>query len=373
MRFGIVISAYHRSAGLERVAVEYARGLRDRGHDITVFAQRFERERADEGIAFVHVGGMRQIAARAATFPFLATKAVRRARLDNVLSFGSAVFVPSVVRLPGAHRSWWDVANAEWPVTTIDGLRRRLNPHHRITLALDRRVLGRGIPKLVLAAGDWAANDLRTFYPAVAAKVRIVPDGVNLDEFSFDPGGRARIRAEWDVGESPVLLTVATELRRKGLDTLMQAFRIVRERMPDARLIIGGRAPAGDVRALAVRHRVGREMRAVGFISDMRAAYSGADVLMFPTRFDPWGLPVVESLACGTPVAVSARAGAASVIRAGETGALIADPGDPVLVARATLDALAITTERDHVRKRVEHLAWPSVVELVERALIETA
>ena len=114
-------------------------------------------------------------------------------------------------------------------------------------------------------------------------------------------------------------------------------------------------------------------MRAIGFIPDMRAAYSAADVLMFPTRFDPWGLPVIEALACGTPVAVSARAGAASAIRSGETGSLITDPADPILVARATLEALTLKTKREKVRATIEHLSWDNVVAELEQVLEETA
>lgn len=374
MKIGIVISAYHRGAGLERVAVEYARGLRARGHEVTVFAQRVTREAADDGIVFVRVGGARmQTAARAATFPMAATRAVERHKLDNVVAFGSVVTQPAVLRTPGCHRSWWEVANREWPVTTFDGLRRRLNPHHRIVLWWDQRVLGAGVPAAVLAAGDWAAEDIRRFYPAVAGKVEVLPDGVNLDEFSFDPAGRAALREQWGVGDRPVLFTVATELRRKGLDTLLEAFRVIREDLPDAHLIVGGRAPASDVRALGVAHRVTGAMRAVGFIKDLRAAYSAADVLMFPTRFDPWGLPIVEALACGTPVAASARAGAANVVRPGLTGARIDDPSEPALVAAATLEALHLTVDRDAARASVEHLRWANVVAGLDAVLERTA
>jgi glycosyltransferase involved in cell wall biosynthesis len=358
---------------LERVAVEYARGLAARGHDVSVLAQRVVREPADEGIRVVRVGGARKgTAFRAATFPIAATRAVAQEKLDNVIAFGSVVTTPAVVCAPGCHRSWWEVANREWPVTTFDGLRRRLNPHHRIVMWWDQRVLGRGVPRAVVASGEWAAEDIRRFYPAVAGKVGVLPEGVNLDEFSFDAAGREALRDRWEIGQGPMLFTVATELRRKGLDTLLEAFSLVREERPGARLIVGGRAPASDVRALAVAHRVGREMRAVGFLEDLRAAYSAADVLMFPTRFDPWGLPIVEALACGTPVAASARAGAAHVLRGGVTGTLISDPADAAVVARATLDALAIPLDRSAARASIEHLAWDRVVAALEAILEQT-
>lgn len=361
------------TAGLERVAVEYARGLQQLGHEIVVFAQEVHPGDGDEHIRFVRVGGARgNKALRAATFPRAATKAVAREQLDNLLTFGSSAFMPAVVRLPGCHRSWWEVATREWPVTTIDGLRRRANPHHYLTLRNDARVLGSGMPKAVLAAGGWAAGDIERFYPAVAGRVSILPDGVNLDEFAPDPAGAKAYRDAWNVGEGPLLFTVATELRRKGLDTLFEAYRLVRAELPSAVLVVGGRTPAEDVRALAVAHKVQGGVRAIGFIEDMSAAYSAADALVFPTRFDPWGLPIVESIACGTPVAASARAGASQVIQQGRTGTTIADPSDPKLVALAAVAAVSLRRDPDALRASVEHLAWPKVVADLEAVLERT-
>jgi len=374
MKIGLVIGAYHSRGGLERVAVETARALRDRGHRVVVITQRAQPTPADHDIEIVRVGGFKtQIAARAATFPIAATRAVGALALDVLYAFGSSVLVPAVVRLPGAHRSWWQLANEEWPANTVDGLRRRMNPHHRITLALDAAVLGYGVPHEVLAAGEWAADEIRRYYPRIADRVSILPDGVNLGEFSYDADARGAMRDAWNVGDGPVLLCVATELRRKGLDTLFDGFKLVRNEIPTATLIVGGRAPAADIRALAVARGVADGVRAIGEIESMPAAYSAADALMFPTRFDPWGLPIVEALACGTPVAASARAGASSAIRDGETGSLILDPKEPKQVAHATLAALYTRASRAQIRETVAHLDWPKVAEQLEPHLITAA
>jgi len=81
---------------------------------------------------------------------------------------------------------------------------------------------------------------------------------------------------------------------------------------------------------------------------------------------------VIEALACGTPVAVSARAGAAGSVRDGETGTVIAEPRDAVQVAAAAARALRLGPDRDAVRASIEHLAWPTIVAELERILIET-
>lgn len=374
MKIGLVIGSYNLRGGLERVAVETARGLRDLGHRVVVITQAADPTPADQGVEFVRVGGFSsQIAARAATFPVAATRAVGDLNLDVIYSFGSSVMVPAVVRLPGAHRSWWELANQEWPATTFDGLRRRLNPHHRITLGLDAAVLGHAKPHAVLAAGEWAAEEIRRFYPRVADRVHVLPDGVSLNEFKFTSVGRRDLQQQWQVDGGPVLLTVATEVRRKGLGTLFDGFKIVRDEIPSAVLVVGGRASAEDIRALAVAHKVESGVRVVGELPDMTAAYSAADVLVFPTRFDPWGLPVVEALACGTPVAASLRAGASTAIKDGETGALMLDPREPKQVAEAAMIALYSKASREQIRSTVEHLAWPEVVRSLEPHLADAA
>jgi glycosyltransferase involved in cell wall biosynthesis len=127
------------------------------------------------------------------------------------------------------------------------------------------------------------------------------------------------------------------------------------------------------VRALARTAGVADALVSVGFIRDMRAAYAGADVLLFPTRFDTWGLPVVEALSCGTPVVVSAHAGAATVVHPGRNGAVLTDPTDPIAVAFAALDVLERRHDRDALRAGIEHLSWDRIVAELETIVEATA
>jgi glycosyltransferase involved in cell wall biosynthesis len=372
VRIGIVISTYRRWGGLERVSGEWARGLAGRGHDVSVYAQTFEPGPGDDSIAFVRTGGLRSpIAARAATFPRAATRAVRAADLDLVVSFGCSVLIPAVVRLHGAHAPWWELANRQIPAASFEGIRRRLNPHHRVILALERRVLGTGLPLVVLTAADLAAADIKRFYPATRDKVRVVPDGINLEEFTFDPESRAHLRSRWGAeGKTRVLLTVATEIRRKGLDLLLQAFATVSRDSPNSLLVIAGTVDRAALSRLAERFEVQDRVRAAGFVPDISAAYSAADLLVFPSIYEHWGLPIVEALACGTPVVASALAGASQAIEDGRTGRLIHDPFDAGEITARLVEASDLRATREECRASVEHMAWPRVIDLVEKSLI---
>jgi len=373
VRIGIAISRYARSGGLERVSGEWARGLASRGHEVTVFAQQVEEGPGDDAVRFVHVGGMHSpIAARAATYPFAVTRAIREASPDVVIAFGNAVLLPDViVRLHGAHRPWWELANSLAPWDSYEGARRRLNPHHRIVLALEKRILTPRIARAVLAASDQAAADIRRLYPAIADRVRVVPDGIDLDAFHFDPTAREATRRAWRADDSFVVLTVATEVRRKGIATLLDAFVLFSSERPDAVLVVAGSAPRAEIERLAAARGISDRVRMPGFVPDIAAAYGAADLFVFPTIFDPWGLPVVEALACGTPVVTSKAAGSSQVIVPSENGLLTEQFADAASIAAAMREASGIAAGRERIRSSVAHLSWPRVIDDVDSLLIQ--
>jgi glycosyltransferase involved in cell wall biosynthesis len=105
-----------------------------------------------------------------------------------------------------------------------------------------------------------------------------------------------------DLG-APYVLTVATPEPRKNIETLVAAFRLLRRRQPDLVLAIVG--PGTDERTGPPPPGV----RPLGFVSDddLARLYRGATVFAYPSRFEGFGMPVVEAMASGTPTVVSAH------------------------------------------------------------------
>ncbi len=154
------------------------------------------------------------------------------------------------------------------------------------------------------------------------------------------------------VGEShdlggPYALTVATLERRKNLETLLEAMAIVRGRRPDLRLAVvgaeGWQAPNLDAEGVLP----------LGYVGDaaLAALYRGAQVFVYPSRFEGFGMPIVEAMACGTPVVASAHP---SMDEASGDAALRADPDSTEAMADAIERALADETLRG---RGLEHAA----------------
>ena len=148
------------------------------------------------------------------------------------------------------------------------------------------------------------------------------------------PGIRAPFESDGDRADldGPYVLTVATLEPRKNLATLLEAHALLGDELRLA--IVGtegwGRQPLLD--------RPG--VRRLGFVSDEQLAslYRGAEVVVYPSRFEGFGIPVVEAMACGAPVVASSHP---SLDEACGQAALRADPDDAAALADATRRAVA--------------------------------
>jgi len=167
-----------------------------------------------------------------------------------------------------------------------------------------------------------------------------------------------------DLG-APYVLTVATLEPRKNLQVLVEAHRLLESELQLA--VVGGEG-WGEQPLLD-----GPGVRRLGFVSNEELArlYRGAAVVAYPSRFEGFGIPVIEAMACGAPVVASAHE---SLDEASGAAALRADPEDSAAFAAAIGRA---TVDRERlVALGLEHaktFSWRAVGETFLRGYQEAA
>ena len=200
---------------------------------------------------------------------------------------------------------------------------------------------------VVIALSQAIAADL-------GVPARVVHHGVDLDEFT---------PAERPAGAPPTAVVLGAIVPWKRPDLALEIASIARRARPDLRLVVAG-APLDATGDRLAEHLEGRaacddlagHVDLVGGLDDPREALRGASLLLHCSDAEPFGLALVEALACGVPV-VAADGGGPREIVAPECGALYA-PGDAAAGAAALIDTLERVAKgeplRAEARKRAE-------------------
>ena len=204
----------------------------------------------------------------------------------------------------------------------------------------------------VLTVSERTKRDLVELYDLEEANVVVTPNGVDT---RFRPDGGRN-------GTDPYLLFVGALQARKDPVTAIEALSLVDAGL---RLVLVGpdKGAERQSREAVSRLRLNGRVEFTGHVGmdELASLYRDAEALVFPSRYEGFGLPVVEAMASGTPV-VAAAAGAVPEV-AGDA-AILVEPGDPVALAGGIERALA-DRERlvDAGLERAKRYSWARMAE----------
>jgi glycosyltransferase involved in cell wall biosynthesis len=315
VRIGLIVHDYNRVGGHSRYVVELASRFAAE-HEVHVFANTFG-EPLPPGARAHRVASLRATALTT-VLTFAARRPGRDVSLDIVHAQGFCGARADVVTAHICNERW---AESRRDATGHLGWRDRL--FASAVVPLERRALTMAGTEVIAVSHNVAA-DLATYYRRRGG-VHVIPHGV--DTAQFNPSRTADLRkdARHALGFGPedcVLLFVGD--LRKGADLVIETARDV----PGTKVLLVSRSDPRSYLALAARHGLADRIVCAGPTAAIERAYAAADVFVFPTRYDAFGMVVTEAMACGLPVVASRRAGAAEIITDGIDGTLLPDPVD---------------------------------------------
>lgn len=202
----------------------------------------------------------------------------------------------------------------------------------------------------ILADSEATRQDLVDLYGLPLEKITVLLSGVDARFKPASADAILRVRNKYRISDVEFLLSVGTVQPRKNYARLIQALAALRERGHNLHLVVvGGTGWLQDPIYEAV-HRLSLQpyVHFVGFAddADLPALYSAARCFAFPSLYEGFGLPVLEAMACGTPVVTSSVSSLPEV--AGDA-ALLADPLDVAGIADAVERVLIDNNLRDNL------------------------
>jgi glycosyltransferase involved in cell wall biosynthesis len=294
----------------------------------------------------------RRVAAEQALLP----RAVRRARVDllhNTLNTAPAF--PGVPQVTTIH----DVIYTRFPETAG-----RLNVGVKMLVPVAARRSQR-----VLTVSQASKEDIVRFLRVAPERVDVIPNGPGLPA-AGDAPSPAELRQRFELGDAPIVLTVAAKRPHKNLGRLIEAIGRLET---DVTLVVPGFETQFEAQ---LQREGGGRVRFLGWVDDrtLDGLYRAATCFVLPSLAEGFGLPILEAMARGLPVACSR---ASSLPEVAGDAALYFDPLDTAAIADAVERLLAGEDLRERLRRsgleRAASFTWEAAAESTiasyERAL----
>lgn len=274
---------------------------------------------------------------------------------DIVQSNSTDCFFADVFNTMSIHKAWLDVLKDEGHSTVFG--RKLLSPGDLVCLALEKYSYGKRKYKKLIACSSSTKRELMQYYDVPEEDIEVIPLGVNLDEFCPLPSPNEKLthlRKRYGIGEGDVvLIIVATEFHRKGLAELIKALSIIKgDNKKNLKLLVvgGGQNTIGfDYRTFAEQLGLKSSVIFTGRVGNLNAHYNLADIFVFPTKYEGFGIPVVEAMATGLPVVTTNTAAGEDAVEEGKNGFLIENPTDSAEIA----EKLSILIGDEGLRKQM--------------------
>jgi len=292
----------------------------------------------------------------------VAWQQLKLGRIDADVLWGPHGTLPMNVRIPAV------VTLHDFTSITMPG-RHRLKTVLSFNLFIARSLeLARRVACVSRAVADEAIRG----FAVARKKIELVPNGVDLEFFT--PGG----------GEGDYVLFVGTLEPRKGIEDLLAVWPSIPS--PRPRLVLCGdpgwgsgqwAVGGGQKKPLPTAHRqLPTDIHLPGFVTreQLRELYRGARAFVYPSRYEGFGIPPLEAMACGAPV-IATRTGAIPDF-AGDA-ALLVDPGDRDALRDALVRVLRDSALRSELRvrgsERARAYSWERSARTMTELLAEAA
>lgn len=218
----------------------------------------------------------------------------------------------------------------------------------------------------VITVSEASKRDILRYFRLPERQIDVIYNAID-DRFWGQPdaGEISRVRERYRLND-PFVLYAGNIKPHKNLERLIEAFHLMRQDTPHLAnvqlLIIGDEiSKYATLRRAVHRHKLHKHVRFFGFVSDqtLAALYRLADVFVFPSLYEGFGLPPLEAMASGTPVITSNVSSLPEVVG---DAALMIDPYDPAAIADAMRRVLETPALREELQRkglaRAREFSW---------------
>ena len=334
-KIAVVIPKYGLVGGAEQFASELTSRLADqRGYNFHVFANRWQG--ASAGVNFHHVPIV--------SFPkFLTTLSFayftgRQLFADSfsLVHSHERIFAADIWTLHGVpHRYWIHCVR-----------KKRMSLYDLATAWVEKKLVMEGNCQKFIAVSNLTRDIFLQEYNIDPQRVSVIHPGVDLNDYATAHKKliRTAVRKEYGFSsEEPIILFASMNFEIKGLDAIMLALARLKTQQHSFKLLVVGKGNVKKYTQMAHEANIAENVVFTGMLSKEKLIrlYLAGDVYVMLSKFDTFGMVVLEAMAAGLPVIISSNVGAKDIVQEGKNGFIVNDTSDADYIAsklKITLD-----------------------------------
>jgi glycosyltransferase involved in cell wall biosynthesis len=248
----------------------------------------------------------------------------------------------------------------------------------RLYQRLTRRMYWLRASGIICISRDTRDRFVAEFGETLRSRTTVVPHGVDARFFRAEPAGRAaETRRRYGI-EGPYILYLGMIYPMKNVGRIVQAFASVRDKI-QRKLVIAGKPflHADEALDWIDRLGVGDDVVVTGFVpdADVPSLMREADLFVFPSLYEGFGIPLIEAMASDCPVLTAAAGACPEVV--GDAAYVVEDPTSTEAIARGITTILADGNFREQLvargRRRAAMYSWARAADATIRFLETTA
>lgn len=221
----------------------------------------------------------------------------------------------------------------------------------------------------VIVNSNYMKNEVQRLFGLPYDKINVIPNGVNLQLFS-NVNVDYDFRRQYAMDNEKIILYVGRLVYEKGIQNLIAAMPKILDRYHDSKLIICGRGGMIDELREQVKYLgIDNKVYFAGYCDSkkMQKMYKCADVAVFPSTYEPFGIVAIESMLSGTPTIVSDVGGLNEIVEHGVTG-MKSYAGNSNSIADSVLallfdPKLCASISQNAIKKVKENYNWAKITD----------
>jgi UDP-glucose:(heptosyl)LPS alpha-1,3-glucosyltransferase len=358
-------SRFFQGAGLEKYARHIAKAFAGKGHPVTVLTTGESKETSLDPLiktVFFEINKASSVQ-KVLSFDKSCEAYLQNTQAPVIFGLDRNRFQTHLRAGNGVHAAYLHhrARSEGW----LKRLSFAVNPLHQLILRLEKEAFEHPGLQLLIVNSEMVRNEVLSYYAVDPRKIQVLHNGVEWSalEKDFATWPQSKAHFAHSLGLNPHLfhfLFIGHNFRRKGLDHLLQALALLKEKKFHLS-VVGTDKQMGSYKKLTKQLHLQEKVTFFGPRSDVKSFYQLADAIVIPSLYDPFANVTVEALAMGV-YAVSSKTNGGHEILKETTGSVIENLADPSCIVASLEKALRAPKTlqtAEQIRSSIRYLDYP--------------